>query len=238
VVVERGGDHQPQHRVTQELQPFVGGQTTVLVGVRTVGQRPAQELRVEGHPQRGLEYSLRRTTHDGAVPQSRAISCRPLYVPHTWQTACGSFGSRHCGHGSVRTGRVFHCARRDRVLLRDILRLGTATVLYSSVRFSCLSASQRGSTRSSWRWSTGRSSQCAPHPGHRPGQSSRHSGLVGSASTTASRTVGSRSIRSPCNRPTSSSSAVTSVVLSGYANSSWIATSSGRLIGRRQREHS
>src|SRR5690606_327513 len=219
VVVERGGDHQPQHRVTQELQPFVGGQTTVLVGVRTVGQRPAQELRVEGHPQRGLEYSLRRTTHDGAVPQSRAINCRPLYVPHTWQTACGSFCSRHCGQGSVRTGRVFHCARRDRVLLRDILRLGTATVLYSSVRssasFSCLSTSQRGSTRSSWRWSAGRSSQCAPHRGHSPGQSSRHSGLVGSASTTASRTVCSRSIRSPCSRPTSSSSVVASVVLSG-----------------------
>jgi hypothetical protein len=45
------------------------------------------------------------------------------------QTACGSFGERHCGQATVATGVAFHCARRDRVLLRDILRLGTATVL-------------------------------------------------------------------------------------------------------------
>ena len=32
-----------------------------------------------------------------------------------------------CGHATVATALVFHCARRERVLLRDILRLGTAT---------------------------------------------------------------------------------------------------------------
>ena len=52
-------------------------------------------------------------------------------MPHTVQTACGSFGDRHCGHATVATGVAFHCARRERVLLRDILRLGTATVLLS-----------------------------------------------------------------------------------------------------------
>jgi hypothetical protein len=70
-------------------------------------------------------------------------------VPQTWQAACGSFGSWHCEHGSVRTGWALHCARRDRVLLRDILRLGTATVSYSSVELNFLSAAQRGSTWSS-----------------------------------------------------------------------------------------
>jgi hypothetical protein len=51
---------------------------------------------------------------------------RPLYVPHTVHAACGSFGEWHWGHATVATGVVFHCERRERVLLRDILRLGTA----------------------------------------------------------------------------------------------------------------
>lgn len=78
------------------------------------------------------------------------MTWRPWYVPQTWQTACGNFGDRHCGHGAVGTGRVFHCARRDRVLLRDILRFGTATGSYSSVSLKFFSAAQRGSTCSSW----------------------------------------------------------------------------------------
>ena len=52
---------------------------------------------------------------------------RPLYVPQTLHTACGSLGDRHCGQLTVATGLAFHCARRDLVLLRDIRRLGTAT---------------------------------------------------------------------------------------------------------------
>jgi len=40
---------------------------------------------------------------------------------------CGSFGSRHCGHRTSTGAVAFHFARRERVLLRDILRLGTAT---------------------------------------------------------------------------------------------------------------
>jgi hypothetical protein len=54
-----------------------------------------------------------------------------LYVPQTAQTAWGSFGERHCGQATVATGVAFHCDRRERVLLRDILRLGTATVANS-----------------------------------------------------------------------------------------------------------
>ena len=44
---------------------------------------------------------------------------------------CGNFGERHCGQATVATGVAFHCDRRERVLLRDILRLGTATVASS-----------------------------------------------------------------------------------------------------------
>lgn len=55
------------------------------------------------------------------------MTWRPLYVPQTVHTACGSFGDLHCGHSTVATGVAFQLARRDRVLLRDILRFGTAT---------------------------------------------------------------------------------------------------------------
>jgi hypothetical protein len=74
------------------------------------------------------------------------MTWRPLYVPHTVQAACGSFGDLHCGHATVATRVDFHWARRDRVLLRDTLRLGTATTVYSSVPVSLLNAAQRGST--------------------------------------------------------------------------------------------
>lgn len=55
------------------------------------------------------------------------MTWRRRYVPQVGHAVCGSFGSRHCGH-VVSTGALaFHLARRCRVLLRDILRLGTAT---------------------------------------------------------------------------------------------------------------
>ena len=48
---------------------------------------------------------------------------------------CASLGSRHCGQRTSAGADAFHWARRDLVLLRDILRLGTATsVLLSSLR--------------------------------------------------------------------------------------------------------
>jgi hypothetical protein len=52
-------------------------------------------------------------------------------VPQTEQAVCGSFGDLHWGQAWVETTVAFQFARRDRVLLRDILRLGTATASYS-----------------------------------------------------------------------------------------------------------
>ena len=52
------------------------------------------------------------------------------YVPQWAHAVCGSFGLRQARF-SQRTSvgaEVFHRARRDRVLLRDIRRFGTATV--------------------------------------------------------------------------------------------------------------
>jgi uncharacterized metal-binding protein YceD (DUF177 family) len=51
----------------------------------------------------------------------------------------------------------------------------------------------------------------------------------------ASRTIGSRSMRSPSTRRTSSSSLVSSVVLPEYANSSWTSSARVSSIGSRQR---
>lgn len=52
------------------------------------------------------------------------------------QAACGSFGLWHCGQLTSVGAEVFHCERRERVLLRDILRLGTATSALLSIFYS------------------------------------------------------------------------------------------------------
>jgi hypothetical protein len=57
-------------------------------------------------------------------------------VPHVGHAACGSFGLWHCEHSTSVGADVFHCARRERVLLRDIFRLGTATSALLSVFYS------------------------------------------------------------------------------------------------------
>src|SRR5215470_8217166 len=68
--------------------------------------------------------------------QAGAMTCRRRYVPQVGQAACGSFGLRHCGQLTSVGAAVFHWARRERVLLRDILRLGTATSALLSVFYS------------------------------------------------------------------------------------------------------
>ncbi len=55
------------------------------------------------------------------------MTSRLLYVPQVGHAVCGSLGSRHCGQVTSTGAAAFHLARRDLVLLRDILRLGTAT---------------------------------------------------------------------------------------------------------------
>jgi hypothetical protein len=57
-------------------------------------------------------------------------------VPQVGQAACGSFGLWHCGQLTSVGAFAFHCARRERVLLRDIRRFGTATSALLSVFYS------------------------------------------------------------------------------------------------------
>ena len=64
----------------------------------------------------------------GQLPQDAGVmTWRRRYVPHVGQATCGSLGSWHCGQLTSEAAVVFQFERRDRVLLRDILRLGTAT---------------------------------------------------------------------------------------------------------------
>src|SRR6201996_1732444 len=65
--------------------------------------------------------------------QAGLITWRRRYVPHVGQATWGSLGSWHCGQLTSVGALVFHCERRERVLLRDILRLGTATSALLSV---------------------------------------------------------------------------------------------------------
>jgi hypothetical protein len=53
----------------------------------------------------------------------------PAYWPQCEQAVCGSTISPHARFGQRTSvgADVFHCDRRDRVLLRDIFRFGTAT---------------------------------------------------------------------------------------------------------------
>ena len=55
---------------------------------------------------------------------------RGPYCPQLAHAVCCRWGSRQAGlaHTTVGTTVVFHCARRERVLLRDIFRFGTATI--------------------------------------------------------------------------------------------------------------
>jgi hypothetical protein len=50
-----------------------------------------------------------------------------LYVPQLGQAWCESFGSRQRGQAVREGAMAFQFARRERVLLRDIFRFGTAT---------------------------------------------------------------------------------------------------------------
>ena len=67
---------------------------------------------------------------------------RPRYIPQAGQAACGNFGALQFGHVTVAIGVVFHCERRERVLLRDIFLLGTATI-FSFLYFSLFGYSTR-----------------------------------------------------------------------------------------------
>src|SRR5690242_10731504 len=67
------------------------------------------------------------TARHAPAPYAGVMTWRRRYVPHVGQATCGSLRSWHCGQSTSVGAAAFQFERRDRVLLRDILRLGTAT---------------------------------------------------------------------------------------------------------------
>jgi hypothetical protein len=59
--VQRRGDDEAQHGVTEELETLVGGQAAVLVRVRAVGQRALEQRGLDAHAEGGLEDGGGRT---------------------------------------------------------------------------------------------------------------------------------------------------------------------------------
>jgi len=80
---------QAQHGVPQELQPLVGGEATVLVGVGPVGQRHVEQLGIQGDAESGGQFGHRLgrgsatgvSCIHGIAPGAgqRALTLRPLY---------------------------------------------------------------------------------------------------------------------------------------------------------------
>jgi len=90
-----------------------------------VGQGQLKELGVDLDAQLG-EFVLQSAQ---ASTTWRRLPRGP-YWPHDGHAVCCRWGSRHAGFTQMTVGTtdVFHCERRERVLLRDIFRFGTATI--------------------------------------------------------------------------------------------------------------
>jgi hypothetical protein len=122
--VERLGDHDPEHRVAEELQALVGRDLPVLVGERAVRQGTLQQLGIQDR------ITERCAELVGGQRTWRRSALAP-YWPHWPHARCGRCLEPQAGLAQVtRVGATaFHCERRWRVLLRDIFRLGTAMVV-------------------------------------------------------------------------------------------------------------
>ena len=132
--VQRLGDDDAEHRVAEELQPLVVRQAAVLVGVGAVGQGAPQQLGVQfdaergrrGRPGRRLRARWHAAAEAGLRP--RGPACRR--TGRSWRTRCAAASARRTpgsGRATSVGALVFHCDRRDRVLLREVFRFGTAT---------------------------------------------------------------------------------------------------------------
>ena len=85
--VEGVSDDQAEHRVTEKLQPLIGGQATMLVGKRSVRERTFQQRVVDSMAERRLKLCVRRgpRLHSGHLRDQTSRTCRRLYVPQVGQ---------------------------------------------------------------------------------------------------------------------------------------------------------
>ena len=202
--VERLGDDDAEHGVTEELQALVGRQPAVLVGVRAVGQRALEQLGVQhGVPERcsqlrvvGQRTGPVRGPDDGRRARRTGRTCRTPV-----REVLGTAGGVRAGHQGRRGGlpgraTVARVAARH-LPLRDshgVLSTRSARSAWSSGGLGRLRprSAERRPPRVDRRvvCVVGVVGQPRSALGAQPGQSSMHSGWNGSASTTASRSSG------------------------------------------------
>src|SRR5436305_1281384 len=125
------------------------------------------------------------------------MAWRPAYQPQVPQTTCGSFADEQFGQRLRAGAASFQLeARRLRDFILLVFFLGTAIAGYlntrgpsedsaSVVETQVVERRPRGSTTSTV-WPQSPALRSAPHSGHRPAQSSRHSGAIGRPSRTVS----------------------------------------------------
>ena len=141
--VERLGDDDAEHRVAEELQALVGGQPAVLVGERPVRQRALEQPGIQDRisecsaKRLGGQWTVRSLS--GGAQRTWRRSARAPYWPQVPHARCGRCLAPQAGLAQVtRVGATaFHCDRRWRVLLRDIFRFGTATVISCCLVAGC-----------------------------------------------------------------------------------------------------
>ena len=223
VVVERLGDHDPEHRVAEELEALVGRDAARSRRRTSGASGRAAAARDPGPDHRALRAARRCSA--GLLAVRGPGDGRPWR--RTGRTAAravrevlGAAGGVGAGHEGGRDGLPLRTAV-TRVAARHLpLRNSHGCLLYrcwpcGRPGRSCLwwccgpaaarsSPAQRGSIGASCAWSGRRRAARRTRRTVRDSRP-RHSGWNGSASTTASRSSGSRSSRSSSSRLVSSS---------------------------------
>ena len=100
-----GGDHQTEHGVAEELEPLVGGQAAVLVGVAAVGQREGQQIVGQVDAER-LEQRRAVDRHSRSPSRSGRPSSTGFMAASLAQR--GSMTSWWCGSASRRSRPARH----------------------------------------------------------------------------------------------------------------------------------
>ena len=119
-----GGDDQPEHGVAEELEPLVGGQATVLVGVAAVCQRDGQQFvgqvdaerlraAASGRPSPRTSGGLRRLLAVRFGGQHRG-QLRPARVDHVVLMIGGSASASAHAALAAQPGAVLSAHRRER----------------------------------------------------------------------------------------------------------------------------
>ena len=138
--------------------------------------------RVDGDQQARRDALALDTRNGGADPPTGRLGLvdRPdlpaAVVPAVGAHLVGALGSWHCGHSPSWTGASASCVRRLAVRVFEWRRFGLGIVVSFNERFQARQAGifPRGSHAQVVVF------RFAPHTGHRPWQSSRHSGFIGS----------------------------------------------------------